>query len=163
MGGDRARDRDALALTTGKFVRELGRVSGMEADELEQLIDARRNRAPAKAARSSVARAKHPDRLGDDVADPPARIERREWVLEDHLDAPANRAPHGSIAGLSEVHAVDQHLALARFEPPNHHARQRRFPGAGFAHKAKRFAAVDRKVEAVDSRERPARLAIDQP
>ncbi len=47
VGGDRAGDRDALALTAGKFVRKLGRVGGMEADEFEQLVDPRENCALA--------------------------------------------------------------------------------------------------------------------
>ena len=54
--------------------------------------------------------AERADRLGDDVADPPARIERRVRVLEDHLHAPPHRAPRRPIAGRGEIDAFDQHL-----------------------------------------------------
>ncbi len=162
MGGDCAGNRDALALTAGKFVRKFRRISGMEADEFEQLVDADPDGALAKAG-SALARAKRADRLGYDVADPPTRIERSERVLEDHLHAPAHRPPRGSIVGPGQIDAVDQHLPLTRLQQPDHHARQGRFPGAGFAHEAERFAPLDRKVEAVDSRQSPPRLAIDQP
>ena len=60
----------------------------------------RRQAAPGAAARRrarraralSVTRPMRADRLGDDVAHPPARIEAGVRVLEDHLHAPAQRA-----------------------------------------------------------------------
>ena len=137
--------------------------AGSRPTKLEQLADASRDRAFAQAPGAAVARAERADRLGDDVADAPARIERGEWVLEDHLDAPADRAPRGRIAGCGEIDAFDQHLPRAGLEQPDHHARQRRFPRAGFPDEPERLAAENCEVQAVDGRQQAARLAIDHP
>src|SRR5712691_5780753 len=74
----RARDGDALPLTAGEFVRIAARRARLEADELQQLRDPL---AAARARNDVVER----ERLGQDLADGQARIERGIRVLEDEL------------------------------------------------------------------------------
>ena len=72
--------RDALALAAGELVRPAAaRGVGVDADGLEHLVDL------GVAARPSVPRFQIVERLGDDVADLAARVQRRDRVLEDHL------------------------------------------------------------------------------
>ena len=85
IDGERARDADALALAAGKLVRIAVGVVGLQADELEQFLDAL---VDALTLREFV----DAQRLADDVADGHARIERRERVLEDDLHRPADLA-----------------------------------------------------------------------
>ena len=86
FGLDRERpgDDDALALAAGEFVRVAVGVLGGEADALEDLDH---GVALAAAAPEVVDR----QRLGQRRADPHARVEARERVLEDDLHAPADR------------------------------------------------------------------------
>ena len=89
VGGERARDGDALALAARELVRILAR----------RRPGAGRRRPSSSPTRARIAaspsqQAEGADRLGDDAVDPPARIEARIGVLEDHLDAPAH-APAG--------------------------------------------------------------------
>ena len=127
----------------------------MQADEVQEFADALRRGLPAGQAESA-------DRLGDDFADPPARIERGERILEDHLHPPPHRAPRRPIAGRGEVDAFDQHLARAGFQQSNRHARERRLARTGLADQPERLAPNDRKIQAVDGLQQAARLAIDQ-
>ena len=59
VGGDRARNRDPLALAAGEFVRKLAPVGRMEADEFEQFADPGDGRAFSGAG-AGVARAETP-------------------------------------------------------------------------------------------------------
>jgi hypothetical protein len=114
VGGDRPRNRDPLALAAGEFVRKLAPVGRMEADEFEQFADPGDRRAFSGAG---VARAKRPDRLGDDVADPPARIERSVREREGRyvfarLEAEAQKRTQEG--GLSEFRAYEEIARLLR-------------------------------------------------
>ena len=162
VGGDRARNRDSLALAAGEFVRKLARVGSMKADELEQFADPGGDRTFSSGRGLPIADAKRANRLGDDAADPPARIERPERVLEDHLDAPPDRAPRGLVASPGEIDALDQHLPGSRLEQPDNHSRQGRFPRPGFPDKSECLAAEDREVHAVDGCQQSARLVTDE-
>ena len=81
----RPRDADPLALAAGELVRVAVGVLGLQADVLEQLAHAR---AGSPARRDAVDRAAA--RRGS--ARPPARVERRVGVLEDHLHLAPHRA-----------------------------------------------------------------------
>ena len=81
----RARDRDALPLPAGKFVWITRRVIGIEADVTQQPGDPIFRFA---AAHDTV----HIKRFRNREPDGKPRIERREWILEDHLDVAAQRA-----------------------------------------------------------------------
>ena len=70
----------------------LARVGRIEPDEAQQLADPRARR------RCSRREAEGPDRLGDDVAHAPARIEAGVRILEDHLDAAAQLPAGGGVA-----------------------------------------------------------------
>jgi hypothetical protein len=79
------RDGQALALAAGEFARQL----------LEQVLgEAYLRHQPPHLRRSPAARhhAVQAQRIGEDAGDGGARIERRQRVLEYHLDATAHRA-----------------------------------------------------------------------
>ena len=82
---ERARDPDALALAARHLVRiAIGEIR-IEAADREQLAH------PRRAARRIGLDGVHLHRLGDDVADLHARIERAVGILEDDLDAAPQR------------------------------------------------------------------------
>ena len=80
----RAGDADALALAARQLVRIAQRHVGIEADQLQQLGDARLDLGLGQDL-------VHVHRLGDDLADGHARIERGVGILEDHLHLLAHR------------------------------------------------------------------------
>ena len=86
-------------------------------------------------------------RLGDDVADPAARIERGNRVLEDQLHAPAHQ-PQRIALHLREVLAVEPHPTRGRSAQLQYGAAERRFPATGFADQTERFAAGDLQGDA---------------
>ena len=82
---ERARDADPLPLPARELVREAVVVLGVEADDLEQLLDA----ALALGRRADAVEL---ERLADDEPDPLARVERRVRVLEHHHHVAPQRA-----------------------------------------------------------------------
>ena len=82
---ERPGDADALALPAGEFVRIALHHVGAEPDLPQQL-------GRLLARRIATGEAMLDDRFGHRRADRHARIEARERVLEDHLDAAAHRA-----------------------------------------------------------------------
>ena len=76
--------------------------AGGEPDLAQQLA----RRAPRIAAVPSQSPMRA-DRLGDDVAHAPARIEAGVGILEDHLHAPAQRRGLGRAAASRDVLAVE--------------------------------------------------------
>ena len=85
---ERPGDRDALALAAGELVRVAagGRRRGRPTAS---------SSSATRAPRSPVARLGH-ERLGDDVADAHARVERAHRVLEHHLHARPQEAQLGA-------------------------------------------------------------------
>jgi hypothetical protein len=69
--------------SAGELVRVFRAVVRVQPDEAEEIADAVADRPLALDEPES------PDRLGDDAVDAPARVEARVWILEDHLDTPA--------------------------------------------------------------------------
>ena len=107
---DRARDRHALALAAAELVREIVDVLGPQADMLECRLGAL---APFLAADARI----QEQRLGDEIADPQARIHRAKGVLEDGLD----RGAIGFgllLVDILEVPAVPENAAAGRQSPP---------------------------------------------
>ena len=80
---ERARDADALPLAAAELVRVAVQRVGAEADALEHVDDA----VGALGARRAVDR----EALADELADPHARVERADRVLEDDLHVAALR------------------------------------------------------------------------
>ena len=97
LGGESARDADALALPARELVWIAERLIGGEPDFLEQ------PRHALGALVGAQVGTMHRERLGHDVAQRPAWIERRVGVLVDHLDLGADRS-HGPAI---ERHQVD--------------------------------------------------------
>src|SRR5690606_11368775 len=122
------RDGDALALAAREFMRELAHGYGVEADFLQKVRDALRRLALVGDELEGA------HRLGDDVAHPPARIEARIGILEDHLNPLAPVLAAGA-AG-PDVVALQQNLAGGGLDQADEHARACRLARAGFADEA---------------------------
>ena len=80
----RARNGDPLPLAAGEFVRIALRMIRRQTDVFEQPRDALFG---CRARGDAV----NVQRLGDRKSDRQARIERREWILEHHLDVAPQR------------------------------------------------------------------------
>ena len=90
VGGERARDADALPLPAGKFVRVALYEAGTEADRFHQLADS------PLALRAGRDDAESFEWLAQNLSDGHPRIERRIRVLKDHLQV-TPLAPHFSL------------------------------------------------------------------
>ena len=111
---ERAGNPDALPLAAGELVRVAVVVLGVEADQLEQLLDG----ALDPAGRLDLLQ---PERGADDGADRVPGIERGVGILEDHLDLAPQRA-HLALPQMGDVMAVDHDLAAGRFVQPGQQA-----------------------------------------
>ncbi len=129
---ERPGDADALALAARELVRVAVDEVGVEADHLEQPLDA----LPARAA---VADPVHDERLADDVADGHPRVERGVRVLKDDL----HLAPHLAelfALQLRQFAAEEIDRALGRLQELEHAVARRRLAGAGLADETERLA-----------------------
>src|SRR5262249_12577399 len=117
-----AGDGDALSLAARKGMRESSELIARQAAFLRGVDDALADLLPRQL------RFESDQRLGDDVIDRHARIERRIWVLENHLHVAA-RLAQLALAELGDVEA-----ALG----------ERQLQGSG----GRLYAAQDRKPEA---------------
>lgn len=125
-GAGRARGhRDALALATRERSGVLPRARRVDAHVGEDLAHAGTSRLTARNPQGV-------QWFGDGRTDCHARIQGREWVLEDRLDAAAQRAHRGCRGGADGL-AVQQHLARARREKPEKHTGERRLAAARLA------------------------------
>ncbi len=139
---ERARDADPLALAAGELVREAVDVLRGEPDHLEQLPDLLANLVAASVAVDL-------ERVGDDLPDALAWIERRVRVLEDHLQL----APVGTKLGARQardVVAAESHRPAGRLQEPDEEAPQRRLPAAGLSDDAERLSTPHFERDAVD-------------
>jgi hypothetical protein len=128
-------------LTAGELVRPAVAVGRLEANTLQQGVDARRGLGFRDAA--------EPQRKADDVARLLARVERAVGVLEDDLELGAQRVQLAPL-GVRDVAAGEADAAARRVEQPHRRARQRRLAAAGLADQADGLAGVDRERHAVD-------------
>ena len=108
-------------------MRILAPVRRIEPDEPQQVGDLDRDLAPGGK------QAERADRLGDDVAGLPSRIEARVGVLEDHLDAPAQPLTLGVPRGIVHRYVVDHDVAGGRREQSDRELGDRRLARPGFA------------------------------
>jgi hypothetical protein len=104
-------------------------------------------------------------RLGDDVADHHARIERCIGILEDHLDVTSQR-PHGAPRQRRHVDAAagfgrKSNRAFGRRQRAEDTARDSGFAATALADQRKRFAAADRKAHVLDGAHPPG-LALQK-
>ena len=133
---ERRRDRHPLALAAGELVRvALAEALLIEPDVLEGAAHA--------LCVLALGHALHPQRLGDDRANPLAWVERLVGILEDHLQAPAELV-HVALA----VHAlaVEGQLAGRGLDQAQHRPGEGRLAAARFADDAEDlpFAPIER-------------------
>ena len=91
----------------------------------------------------------HVERLGDREADGEPRIERREWILEHHLDVAAQRAQFAA-RELRDVLAFELHAAAGDVDEPQERTARRRFAAARFADERERFPGREIEAHAFD-------------
>src|SRR5207244_9762946 len=77
------------------------------------------------------------------------RVQRAVWVLEDHLEATAQRDQLAAVE-LGDIDAVIEDLAGGRLFEPQDAAPHRRLAAAALANEAQGLAAADRQIDAVD-------------
>ncbi|KAG0924606.1 hypothetical protein G6F32_013848 [Rhizopus arrhizus] len=133
--GQRAGNADALLLATGQLRRVLLRMC-LQAHGLQQLGHARVDLRLRRAGQFQ--------REGD-VAGHRARRQQVE-VLEDHADAPAQRAQAVRVQ-CGDVLATDQQAAAAGFFQAVDHADQGRLARAGMADDAEDLTGLDGQVQ----------------
>ena len=88
------------------------------------------------------------DRLGNDIPDFPARIEAGIGVLEDHLQATADRR-HFLAGAASDIHALELDGTAARPMQADDQFRHRGLAAAGFSDKAEGLARFDSEINAI--------------
>ena len=138
-----ARDPDALALPARHLVRITVGEFRIEAADREQL--AHPGSAPCGVAFDAVDH----DRLGNDLADLHARVERAVRILENDLDA-APQCQKVLALRLGDIDAVKKDRACGRpFEPQDAPA-GRRLAAAALADQPQGLAAPDSEIDAVD-------------
>ncbi len=157
LRGERAGDRDPLALAAGKLVRVLGHVQRRQADRLQQAADAR---FQFRFIRDDAVLHQ---RFADDVLHDPARVQAGVRILEDHLDTPAQLAAVGGLERGVGVLAVEGEAAAGRPVQAHQQLGHRALAAAGLADQGQRLAARDVEAHAVDRVEQLARLALDHP
>src|SRR5439155_13427074 len=88
-------------------------------------------------------------RLGDDLADGHARVERCVRVLEDDLHLTTD-VTHPAAAEARDVETVEDHLARGRLEQLDERPSKGGLAAAGLADESERLALLDDHVDAVD-------------
>jgi hypothetical protein len=136
VGRERAGDSDALALPARELRRVAPRHLVRQADQLEQLGDARVDAAAVPA--------EHARQRGDVLAD---RLVREQPDLLDHV---ADLAPQLRRLALAHALAVDEHVAAGELDHAVDAAHRRRLAGAGRADEHADLARGHVQREAVD-------------
>ena len=139
----RTREPDALALPARQFVRIPVAELGAEADQVEDLLDARPQVA---ALRDPV----QPQRLADDRTARHARVQRRVRILEDHVQL-ASQRPHLPSREMRDVDAAQQDLAGGRLGEPHDAVGDGRFAAAGLADQPEQLPATELERDIVHS------------
>src|SRR5712671_1158308 len=140
---ERPRDPDALALAARHLVGVAVGEFRIEPAYREKLAHA--SGTPRGIALDPM----HHDRLGDDLADLHARIERAVRVLKDDLDAAPQRQQLLALQ-LSDVDAVIENFTGGRPLQPKDAPAGRRLAAAALADQPQGLAAADRKIDPVD-------------
>src|SRR5262249_25771311 len=87
-------------------------------------------------------------RLGEDLPDGHARIERAIGVLEDELRVAAQR-PELTLLKRRDIATVETDASCRWFDQPQHQPAKGRFTAAGFAHERECFAGLERKAHPI--------------
>jgi hypothetical protein len=105
-------------------MRVLDAICRVEADQREQLAHALADLGVVLGQPEGL------DGIGYDAFHAPARIEAGEWVLEDHLQTPAQLLALGGARRRPHVDAVDADCAGRGPQQADRHARHRGLAGA---------------------------------
>ena len=129
-----ARNADALALSAGKFMRQ--------APDHQRRIESNRGEylADELLPLFRILDARYHQRLGDDLADAPPRIQRSDRILENKLHAPAH-PPQCIALHRGEVLTIEQNPPGDSPTQLQHRAAQSRLAAAGLPDQTKRLAA----------------------
>src|SRR5215203_2295706 len=141
---------DPLPLATRELVRVAVVVLGIQADHLEKLLH------PPLALAGVTAYVVGLQRLGDDVAYGHAGVQARVGILEDDLHVPPH-AEHLLAVVTQYVLAVEDHLALRRFQQAQDEAGERALAAPRLSYEPERLPAAHGEVDAVHSLEVPDR------
>ena len=129
-------------------MREARRRGRGKADEVEQLVHPR----PSITARHEV---EHLDRVSDLRSDLPPRVQRRERVLEHHLQ-PGEVAWPRTPRQRSHVVAFERDRPSRRLDESDGGAREARLPAAGLADEPDDLPALDGEARTGDGAHRLA-------
>ena len=141
--GEGAGDADTLALTAGELVRVAVDVLGVEAHDVEK------GRDVADALLPLGHEAVDDERLGDDLADGHARVERGVRVLEDVLHVAAHRLEF-LLLHLGHVVTTEEDGSRGWGREAHDAAAGRRLAAAGLADEAEGLAGIDVKAHVLD-------------
>ena len=137
-----AGDADPLALTAGEFVRVAVQRLGPQADLVGERLD-------PLVERAAMGDPVIPQRLGDDVADPEARVQGGIGILEDDLQFAAI-GPHLAARQLVDALAIDADFAGGRLDQLQNGLAGGRFATAALADQPQRLSRRDVERDAVD-------------
>ena len=154
LGGQRAGDRDALALPARELVRILHHVQRRQAHGLEQI---------AHLGLELILVGDQPvldQGLAHDVFHDPARIQAGIGILEDHLDPAAQLEPAGRLEDTVRVQAIELKVAARGRVQPHQQARHGALATARLADQRQRLAFFDFETHAIDRGQILARLAL---
>jgi hypothetical protein len=133
-------------------MRELAHIGRRQPHLFEQLFGQPGGIAP-----------QHADRLLDDVAHPPARVERGERVLKDHLDIGAHRRDRLPVGGVRQIDAAHLDRAFGRRHEADHDLADGGFARAAFADQRVDRALLDLEGHVRDGGEQRPGQAFDHP
>ena len=140
---ERARDADPLTLAARELVREPVRVLRAQSDRLEELVHAPALLPPALGDPVDL------ERLGDDVADGQARVERRVRVLEHDLQL-APVFAHLAALEARDVVPVHDDLPRGRLDQLEDRPCEGGLAAAGLSDEAEGLSLPHLEVDAVD-------------
>jgi hypothetical protein len=139
VGGEGAGDADALPLAAGERGGEAVAVLRVEPDERHQLVHAGVDRRPVRPVRRG-------ERLGEDVGDGHAGVERAHRVLEHHLQRAAQLALLAA-ADPGHVDARDPDAPGLRRAQVHDLEQGGGLPAAGLTDEPERLARADVQVD----------------
>src|SRR5262245_34967419 len=136
---ERTRDRHPLTLTARQLVRVLRGVFVIQADESEQLADARADRC----------RARDLQRLRNDCAHRHARVEGGRRILEDDLH-PTTRGSERPPPSTDELLTIEPDRTPVGVQQTKHETRHGRLAAPRLSYQPERASSLDREAHVVD-------------
>ena len=150
LGDQRTRDRDALALAAGEFMRELVHV-GVAQPDLPQ------HAGNALTQRGAIHASERGQRLRDDTRNGLSRVQRAIGILKHHLEITPGAAQLVSRHPV-QVTAHQRHRPRRRLFQRHHQPREGRLARSGLADHAEASACHHLRGDAVERMHLPGRL-----